>query len=194
RIDPRTNILDKLLGQILMDATRTEVCGVHARAGSTLVEHHQLLALFKAPQRRGQSTNIHGLRRHVQDVRHDAADLAVEHADQLAALRHLNTEQTLNCQAESVLLVHRRAIVQTVQIWDSLQVCLVLHQLLGAAMQQPDMRISTINNLTIELQNEAKNAVRCWMLRAKVDVEITNGCLSHNAPQFGLAFSSPGST
>jgi N-dimethylarginine dimethylaminohydrolase len=48
---------------------------MQARAAGALIEHHQLLALFKAPQRRGERANIKRLRRDVEHVREDAADL-----------------------------------------------------------------------------------------------------------------------
>jgi hypothetical protein len=82
------DIVDELLRQILMHAADAEVLGVHARAGRALVEHHQLFALLEAPQRRRQRADVHRLRRDVQKMRQDAADLGIEHADQLAAARH----------------------------------------------------------------------------------------------------------
>ena len=36
-------------------------------------------------------------------------------------------------------------------------------------MEQADMRIDTLDDFTIEFENEAQNAVRCGMLRAEVD-------------------------
>ena len=177
-----------------MHAARTEIGGMHARAGGAFIEHHQLLALDEAPQRRGERANVHGLRRHIEDVRHDAADFGKQHADQLAALRHFDTEQLLGGEREGMLLVHRRAIVEPVEIGHGLQIGLLLDQLLGAAMKQADMRIDAVDHFTVQLQHEAQNAVRGRMLRTEVDVEIADGGLGHGAPQFVLAFSSPGST
>ena len=108
-------------------------------------------------------------------MRHDAADLAIEHADQLAADRHVDAEQPLDREREGVLLVHRRDIVEPVEIGDRLQIGLGLDQLLGAAMQQADMRIDAVDDLAVELQHEAQHAVRRRMLRPEIDVEVADG-------------------
>jgi hypothetical protein len=42
-----------------------------------------------------------------------------------------------------------------------------LDQLLGAAMQQADMRIDALDHLAVELEHEAQHAVRGRMLRAE---------------------------
>jgi hypothetical protein len=129
-----------------MHATRPEIGRVHARAAGPLVEHHQLFALFEAPERRGQRADVHRLRRHVQQMRQDTADLRIQHPDQLTALRHLDAEQPLDRQREGVLLVHRRDIVEPVEIGHGLEIGLGLDQLLGAAMQQADMRIDALDD------------------------------------------------
>ena len=107
----------------------------------------------------------------------DAADLGIEHADQLSAPRHLDAEQPLGRQAEGVLLIHRRDVIEPVEIRDRLQIGLVLDQLLGAAMQQADMRIDALDDLAVELQDKAQHAVGRRMLRAEVDVKFGSaGC------------------
>ena len=73
--------------------------------------------------------------------------------------------------AEGMLLVHRRDIVEPVEIADRLQIGLVLDQLLGAAMQQADMRIDALDNLAVEFQHQAQHAVGRRMLRAEIDGE-----------------------
>ncbi len=161
-------------GQVLVHAAEAEVLGVHAAAGGALVEHHQLLALLEAPQRRGERADVHGLRGDVEQVGEQAADLGIEHADQLGALGHLQLEQLLAGQAEGVLLVHRRDVVEPVEVADRLQVGLVLDQLLGAAMQQADVRIDALDHLAVQLQHQPQHAVRGRMLRPEVDVEVAD--------------------
>ena len=134
------DVLDELRRQVLVHAAEAEVLGVHAAARGALVEHHQLLALLEAPQRRGERADVHGLGGDVEEVRQQAADLGVEHADELGALRHLELQQLLAGKAEGVLLVHRRHVVEPVEVADGLHVGLVLDQLLGAAVQQTDVR------------------------------------------------------
>ena len=90
-----------------------------------------------------------------------------------------------------MLLVHRRDVVEPIEIRHRLQIGLVLDQLFGAAMQQPDMRIDALDDLAVELQHQAQHAVRRRMLRPEVDVEVADVGFRH---QLGFAFSSPGST
>ena len=92
-----------------------------------------------------------------------------------------------------MLLVHRRDIVEPVEIRDRLQIGLVLDQLFGAAMQQADMRIDAGDDLAVELQHQAQHAVRGRMLRSEIDGEIAEVLLLVHDQTFGSAFSSPGS-
>jgi hypothetical protein len=148
-----------------MHAAEAEIGRVHARAGGALVEHHQLFALFKTPQRRGQRADVHRLRGDVEQMRQDAADLAIEHADQLAAARHRDAEQLFRREAERMLLVHRRDVIEPVEIRDRLQIGLLLDQLFGAAMKQTDMRIDALDDFAVELQHEPQARRAPRMLR-----------------------------
>ena len=123
-------------------------------------------------------------------MRHDAADLAAQHADELAAYRHVDAEKTLDRKGEGMLLVHRRAIVEAIEIGDRLQIGLGLDQLLGAAMKQPDMRINAVDHLAVEFEHKAQHAVRRGVLRPEIDVEVADGRFGH----YCFAFSSPGRT
>ncbi len=92
-----------------------------------------------------------------------------------------------------MLLVHRRDIVEPVEIRDRLQIGLVLDQLFGAAMKQADMRIDARDHFAVELQHQTQHAVRGRMLRSEVDGKIAKVLFVHDQT-FGSAFSSPGST
>ena len=83
RIAERLDVVDQLRRQVLMHAADAEIGRMHARARGALVEHHQLLALLEAPQRRRQRADVHRLRGDVEDVREQPPDLAIEHADEL---------------------------------------------------------------------------------------------------------------
>ena len=153
-------------------AAGTEIVGVQTGARGALVEHHQLLAFLEAPQRRRQGADVHGLGRHVQQVREDAADLGIQHPDQLGPVRDVHAQQLLDRKAEGVLLVHRRDVIEPVQIRHVLKVGAGLHQLLGAAVQQADVRIDARDQLAVPLEHEAQNAVRGRVLRAEIDREF----------------------
>ena len=189
RVAERGDVVDQLLRQVLVDAAGTEIGGVHTRAAGALVEHAELFALLKTPQRRRQRADVQRLRRHVEDVRHDAPDLAIQHADELRAARHAHAEQAFDRQRIGVLLVHRRAIIEPVEIGHVLQIRARLHQLLGAAMQQADMRIDALDHFAVQLQHEAQHAVRGRVLWTEVDREIAEVAGGVHGV---FAFSSPG--
>ena len=46
-----------------------EIGRMHARAAGALIKHHQLLALLKTPERRGQRADVHRLRGDVEKMR-----------------------------------------------------------------------------------------------------------------------------
>ena len=155
-----------------MHAADAEIGRMHARARGALVEHHELFALLETPQRRGERADIHCLGGDVEEVRQQPADLAKEHADELCASRYLQPKQLFRRQAERMLLIHRRDIVEPVEIRNRLQISLLLDQLLGAAVQKPDMRIDALHHFAIELEHQAQHAVGRRMLRAEIDREI----------------------
>ena len=127
-------------------------------------------------------------------MREKPADLGIEHADELAAARNLHAQHALDREAEGVFLVHRRAIVEPVEVRHVLQVGARLHQLLGAAMQEADMRIDALDDFAVELDHQAQHAVGRRMLRTEVDREIAKGLLFGHFAQPFVAFSSPGRT
>ena len=197
RIEEVPDVVQQLLRQVLVDAADAEIGGVQARAASTLVERHHLLAVLEPPQRWRQRADVHRLGGDVEDMGEEPAHLGIEHADKLAADRHGDAEQLFGGQAEGVLLVHRRDVVEPVEIGHGLMVGLVLDQLFGAAVQQAHMRIGAGDDLAVELQHQAQDAVGRRMLRAEIDIEVADLCLSHarrlrsnatiRARQFGSA-------
>lgn len=112
-------------------------------------------------------------------MREDAADLGIEHADELAAARHGHADEALDRERIGMLLVHRRDIVEPVEIGHGLEIGLGLDQLLGAAMQQADMRIDALDDLAVEFQHQAQHAVRGRVLRAEIDREVADIVLGH---------------
>ena len=110
--------------------------------------------------------------------------------------RRVDAEQLLDGEREGVLLAHRRDVVEPVEIRHRLQVGLVLDQLLGAAMQQADMRIAALDDLAVHLEDEAQHAVGRRMLRPEIHRQRLDLDVGHDASSlpFSSAFSSPGST
>jgi hypothetical protein len=61
-----------------------------------------------------------------------------------------------------------------VKIRQCLQVRLVLNQLLSATMQQPNVRICTLHDFSVQLQEQPQHSMGCWMLRSKIDGVVFN--------------------
>jgi hypothetical protein len=59
-----------------------------------------------------------------------------------------------------VLVAHHRHVVETVHVGHRLQEGARLGQLLGAAMQQADVRVGALDDLAVEFQHQAQHAVR----------------------------------
>ncbi len=102
-----------------------------------------------------------------------ATDLAIEDANDLRSAGDLEPQEPLDRQDEGVLLVNRRDVVEAVEVTDILSVWPSLDQLLGAAVQKADVRIDTFDELAVQLQNQAQDAMRRRMLRAEIQVEFT---------------------
>src|SRR5690349_17812942 len=105
-------------------------------------------------------------------MREETSDLRIQHTDQLRPLGHLNAKELFDREAEGVLLVHRRDIIEPVEVRHRLGVGFVLDQLFRSAVQQPDMRIDALDNLAVELEDKPQHAMRGRMLRAEIDGEI----------------------
>ena len=67
-----------------------------------------------------------------------------------------------------VLVAHHRHVVETVHVADRLVERLRLGELLGAAMQQADVRIGLLDDFAVHLEHQAQHAVRRRMLRTEV--------------------------
>jgi hypothetical protein len=112
-------------------------------------------------------------------MRQEPPHLAEEHADQLAALGDCQPQKLFRRQAEGMLLVHGRDVVEPVEVAYRLQVGLVLDQLLGAAMQKADVGIDALHHLAVELQHETEHPVGRRMLGPEVDVELADVGFRH---------------
>ena len=87
-----------------------------------------------------------------------------------------------------MLLIHRRDIIEPVEIRDRLEIGLLLDQLLGAAVKQADMRVDAGNDLTVELEHQTQHAVRGRMLRSEIDGEIAKGGFGHQPTSSAAVF------
>ena len=92
-------------------------------------------------------------------------------------------------RTESVFLIHRRDVIEPVEIGDGLQISFMLDQLLGPAVEQTDMRIDTLDDLAVELQDETQYAVGRRVLGPEIDGEIAISSFGHSGPMPAAATS-----
>ena len=98
-----------------------------------------------------------------------AGDLAKHSPDPLGALGNIDVEQLFDGEREALLIGHHADVVEAVEVGQGLQVRLVLDELLGAAVQQPHVRIRPDDLLAVELQDQPQHPVRRRVLRPEVD-------------------------
>ena len=97
----------------------------------------------------------------------------------LTAFGSRYAERLFCLQTEGVLLVHRRDVIEPVEIGKSLQISRLLDQLLGPAMEEPDMWNDALHDFAVE--HEAQDSMRRRVLGPKVDGSITSPSLGHGA-------------
>ena len=157
-----------------MHPAGAEIIGVQPRARGALVELHQPLAFLEPPQERRQRADIEPERADIEQMVEDAGDLGEQHANVLRARRRRDPHQLFDGQREGVLLAHRRDVIEPVEIRDRLQIGLVLDQLLGAAVQETDMRIGALDDFAVHFEHQPHDAVRRRVLRPEIQREIAD--------------------
>ena len=106
-----------------------------------------LFSLFKPPEERCDSPHVHCMAGHCQSVVQNPRNLTKHCTNVLCPDGNIDPQQFLNGQGVCLLVAHHGDIVQAVKVRQTLDVGLVLHQLLCAAMEQADMWITAKNSL-----------------------------------------------
>ena len=180
----RRDVLRHRVRQVAIDAARPVVGRVHARARDGLVHVHQVFAFAERVQEHRHRADVERVRAEPQQVVHQPRDLVEHHADVLRAQRHLDVEQLLDREHVAVLVAHHRHVVEPVHVRHRLEIGPGLGELLGRAMQQPDVRIGALHDLAVELEHEAQHAVGRRMLRTEVQrvvLDLCHGYLRNSA-------------
>ncbi len=191
-VDLRDLVLRHCIGQVPVYAAWTIVRGVHARAGHRLIDIKQILALAKAVQENRHGTEVKCVGAEREKMRENAGYLVEHHPDILGAQRDFDTEQLLYRHDVGVLVAHHRRVVEPVHIRNRLEVRPVFGELLGSAVQQPDVRVGALDHLAIKLQHQPQHPVRRGVLRAKIHgvvPDLRHICfrLSYNETNTGTA-------
>ena len=98
----------------------------------------------------------------------DSRDLVEHHADVLRAQGRLYAEQLFDRPDIGVLIAHHRHVIQPVHVADRLVEGFALGELLGRAVQEPDVRVGLLNHFAVHFQHQTQHAVRRRMLGPEV--------------------------
>ena len=197
-VEPVGDVGQQLERDVLVHAAGAEPGDVHPRAGGALEEVEAILADLEQPQVRRHRADVHDVAAEVEHVVADAGQLGEQHPQILRAERHFEVEQLLDREDVAVLHRQRRAVIEPVEIGQRLQIGLVLDQLLGAAVEQADVRIDPLDDLAVELHHHAQHAVRRRVLRAEVDRVVGDDLVAGGRRLFesetahGVQFQMPG--
>ena len=102
----------------------------------------------------------------------DAVELGQNHANVLRALRRLEAGELLDRFDVTVLGVELGQVIRAVVVADDLAKVAVLRQLLVAAVHVADDGIEVCNDLAVDGDHHAEDAVRGRVLRPDVDVDV----------------------
>mmetsp|Transcript_21947 Transcript_21947/g.86020 ORF Transcript_21947/g.86020 Transcript_21947/m.86020 type:complete len:373 (+) Transcript_21947:1737-2855(+) len=178
-------VLRHRVRQVAVDTARTEVGRVHARTRHRLVHVEDVLTLPEAVDEDVHRTAVQTVSPQPQQVVQDAGQFREHHADVLCADRHFDAQHLLDGQAVGVLVGHHRHVVETVHIGQRLDEGLLLGKLFGGAVQQADVGVGTLDDLTVQLQHQAQHAVGGRVLRAEVQrvvLDFCHGCSTYRPP------------
>ena len=154
---------------VLGDASHLDVARVHALPRGRLEQVEDLVALAEAVPEDRDRAQVERRRAEPNQVRVDAVQLAMDHAQVLRALGHRLVEQLLHAHAEGERVEVVRQVVHALDERDHLPVRLVLAVLLDAGVDVADEGLELAHDLALERHQQPQHAVRGGMVRTEVD-------------------------
>ena len=170
----RRGVPRHLLREVPVHPARTVVGRVHPGAGNRLVAVHQVLALAERVEEYGHRPDVEPVRPDPHQVVQDAGDLVEHGADPARPQGRLDAEKAFDGEHVGVLVAHHGHVVETVHVADALAVGLGLGELLGGAVQEPDVGVGALDDLPVHLEHEPEHPVRGRVLGAEVEGEVAD--------------------
>jgi len=167
-------VLGHPLRKVAIDTAGAIVGSVQPRPGHGFVYVEQVLALAKRVEKRRHAADVERVRAYPEQMVQDPRDLVEHHTDVLRAKRDLDSEQPLDREAIRVLVAHHRHVIQPVHVRQRLQVGLVFGEFFRRPMQEPDVRIRALDDLSVELEHQPQHAVRSRVLGPEVHRVVAN--------------------
>jgi hypothetical protein len=105
-------------------------------------------------------------------MRHDPRQLGRDNAENLTALRDLDSEQSLRTERERDVVADRVEIIFAIGPADYLVVLPILADLLESAVEITDVGNATDDRFSIELEHQSQNTMRSRVLWPDVDEHV----------------------
>ena len=138
----------------------------------------RVFAHLEQPQVRRHRADVHDVAAEVEHVVRDAGQLGHQHADDTGRGAAPRGPSASRSRARSCAPCTSASSNRAGRSRAAPGVGLVLDQLLGAAVEQADMRVDPLDDLAVQLHDQAQHAVRGRMLRAEVDRVIAGSVSS----------------
>lgn len=119
-------------------------------------------SLLEEPEEGREGAVVEAASSNAKQMIQDSGDLREQNSNKLSSFRDDDVEEALDGDGEALLVRHHRDVVESVHVRPGLKISLVLDQLLGGAVQQPDVAVGAPHRLALHLQNESvKREGRC---------------------------------
>ena len=151
-----------------MHPARAVVGGVHARPGYRLVAIHQVLAFAKRIQKNRHGADVQRMGTQPQQMIENPRDLIKHDPDVPGTNRHLEAHELFDGQHIDMLIAHHGNVVEAIHVADAVVVGLALCKLLRRAVQQTDMRVRPLYDLTLHFQDQPQDPVSRRVLGSEI--------------------------
>src|SRR6185312_15031429 len=142
------------------------------RTGPRFEQLIDQLTLMERPEERCVRADIDRRGTEPHEMRHDARQLARDHAKHLAALGYRDAEQPLRTERHCNVVARRIEVVLAIGPRDYLIVLTILAGFLEAAVQVADVWNAAYDGLAVQLEHQPEHTVGRRMLWTQVDEHV----------------------
>src|SRR5207302_6063091 len=171
QLDELRALVEEAGRHVFRESAGLEVARMHPRSARHLEQIEDAVPFAEAvPEHRDRAELKRG-GPEPHEMRVNTVQLAEQHAHPRRTRRDLDREQLLDREDEDELVVLERDVVDPLGIRDRLPPRLLLHRLLEAGVKVADDRSESDDLFAVQIDDEAKNAVRRRMVGSEVDAE-----------------------
>lgn len=144
------------------------VGGGETRSGELLAEVIDLFPLGEGVEENGHRADVHGADTDAEHVGGDAGELAAKDAKSLAARWQLPAHEFFDRTGVGDVVREGGEVVEAIRVGHELVVVHVFGDLFVAPVEEADIGICGVDDLSIQLKDEAQHAVSGWVGRPHV--------------------------